>query len=760
MANNKKQVAETILRYTVDERSVRNAMAANEDIEDLFGKTSKAELTAADAAKKINQQFAELARAKAIGGITDETIRLANETGDWSKALASVSDELSNIGASASEIERVADALAEAQDSASRIDTSGLSVPTSGGGGANRLDTLDRLGSAGSQILGGLGQGEAANVAGLIGDAVSATSLFGPAAAGVTIALGAATAAVSVYTNALEKSAERAGTYSDAVQQAFEAGTSAQINALIQQQENDLQVLEATRGALEDKASEARDQLAITLDDTSENLTNFLNNLAGAPTDYSQFDLETSLEGYQRELGNVNADLDIGRIRLEAYRDILEGAGVATSDAEAAAAEAAAARDRQVQIELSAAQEAEALTSEGRRERIQSLIQEREQLQAAAEMEGISADYKAQLLEQTDELNLRINVLSQDMDTAADSADRLAQAQAELKQIQENASEATDMVFEANTKVTEAYKSALEATNAYNKSLFEHEAALNEIETNTLAKREELQSKADEDLLKSQAATQKKILDITKKTNATLSNAIAARDVLTYIMAKESQKDQLQQEEDSYKEREKELQATLRQQLADQDKANREAINRENQRWEQERQLRVRANQQAIADTQNAENAQRAVTQNSNVAQLALMEYRATGEASVYQRMASTAAFYLTYMENRNAAAWQAMATAITSTSSLGGGGTTRATPTAFADGGDVTRTGLALVHEGERIYTPIEPAGRRPLPNVSNVTNTAGGITINAMGSTRAQIRAQVYEELESAMSRAGLID
>lgn len=758
----KKQTSTTVLAYELDQQSiaraikggpdrVEKAITSSLDVLGDYGPITKMNLLA------VEQGFKSLDRNIGMHQRTIDDLGTVYADLARQEELLADSDWLNNLRAEA-------DAADDAADSFERLGVAkegAAGARPSGGGTANPsgLEAVDRLGSSASQILGGVGAGQLGGVAGLIADAANATTMFGPAAAAATLAVGAATAAVGIYTGALEKSTERANTYGEAIKQAFEAGTSAQINALIQQQESDLQVLEATRGALEDKASEARQQLAITLDNASEDLANFLNNLAGTPTDNSQFDLETSLEGYQNELGSVNSEIEIGRVRLEAYRDILGDANIVTNDAEQAAADAADARDERIRLELATAQEAEQLTSEGRRERIQALILEREQLQAAAEMEGISAEYKDELIARTNELNIQMDILSRDMDTAADRAERLAQAQKELEQIESRVTDASDAVLDANMRLVEAHQSALEATNAYNTALFEHEKTLNEIEVNRLAEREKLQAKADDDLLKAQTATAKKIRDIQKKTDASLLNAIANRDVLAYRQAKEAAAEQASAEEESYKEREKELNDSLRKQLADQDKALRQAVDRENQRWEQERATRVRANQQALIDTQNAENAQRMLQQQSNVAALNLMQYRATGEAQLYESMARNAEFWLTYMANRSAAAWSAMATATKSTASLGGGGTTRATPTAFADGGVVTSDGLAMLHAPE-VIVPLKAAGKAPLSSVSNITNTAGGITINAMGSTRAQIRAQVYEELESAMTRAGLID
>lgn len=783
----KTQVASTILRYLVDEKSVRRALAANEEIEDLFGQTSKAELTAADAAKKLNLEFAQLSRAKAISALTDETIRLGNATDDWESSLARVSAELANIGASDDEIRQVADALADAQNASQGIEmpTANMASGAARGAGGG-LDMADRLGSSASQILGGLDQGGLANAAGLIADAASATALFGPAAAAAAVAGGAFTLVMGEINRKFEEAKQEAEDYAarlDALAQLTASGaTSEDYQRQIEEAERARQSLVEDTSRLQDYKNQ--------IDSLDETIANLVVDLTDPAIDYdpdnpnrraqTQALLDEARAAQQQLVGGIseafdgqitsyealNQNLTVNQANIEQYTDDIatlsaemRSAGVAANDAREELRRQQAETDQAVQQQMEIEREADAMTAEQRRERIQELIAEREALQRAASEQGISAEYSAQLADQLEGVNARIRWFGENLDTTADKLQRVTEAQEQLNTIQERVNDATDAVLDANTRLAEAHQSALEATNAYNTALFEHEAALNQIATEDLAKREEAETKANADRVKLQEASAKKIRDIQKKTDASLLNAIANRDVLAYRQAKDAAAEQANAEEESYKEREKELRDSLRQQLADQDKALRQAVDRENQRWDQERATRVRANQQALIDVQNAENAQRALQQQSNIAALNLMQYRATGEAQLYESMARNAEFWLTYMANRSAAAWSAMATATKSTASLGGGGTTRATPTAFADGGVVTSDGLAMLHAPE-VIVPLKAAGKAPLSSVSNITNTAGGITINAMGSTRAQIRAQVYEELESAMTRAGLID
>lgn len=822
----KSQVASTILRYVVDERSIQRALQANKEVEELFGNTSKAELSAADAAAKLNAQFAELARAKAIEGITQEAIRAAQETDDWANALERVAQNLSNIGASDSEIQGVADALSNAQDAAQGT----ASAPTAAGE-PGRAETVDRLGSVGSQILSGLGQGDLANITGLVGDLGGSISSLGVTGGITAAALAAVSIAMSAYNQQMEEQRTALQGALDAQNRYYEAVgsfTSSQAAEEIQTEQGRLEQLRQqraeTQGALDSAFAQAqaafgdgvaraleaagqlptaqlRDQLK-DLDQQIASSEGYTSRLTQAQADgvFAANDLEDAerqladartqgiqsdfvaleqadrltaaqrqqqidannrsiqlLEQQKQALSDSGLDttgIDGEIARLQRDNEIFQSVTSSLADAQAAEAEIS----RRSLLATEATLRADELTAEQRQQRIDAINVEIDQYQALLDNGHLSAEATEQLTQRIVDLKIEQGELGDVMESTADKTEKAKKAQEALDDLNERVAESTDQVMKANEKLAEAHKSALEATNEWNKAVFEHEAAINEIQTNQLAKRQELQTKADDDLLKAQATTQKRILDITKKANATISNAISARDVGAFLLAKAAQKEQLDQEKDSYNEREKELRDTLRQQLVDQDKAARDAIARENQRWAEERATRLRANQQAIIDVQNAENAQRMVQQQSNIAALNLMQYRATGEAQLYQSMARNAEFWLTYMANRTNAAWQAMATATASPLSGGGGGVGRAMPTAFETGGLVTSPGLAMLHSPE-IIIPLKPAGKSPLPSSITNNQNVGGPTINITGSTPQQIITQVTDTLHDYFSRAGLI-
>lgn len=786
MATDKQQTSTTVLAYDLDQQSINRVLKATDRVEKAFTE-SLSGLGDYAPVTKMAMKSIEVGFSNLDARLVDHQ-RTINDVSDLYRDLARQEDMLADsawLDALRDEADAADDAAAAYERMGSAKDGAAGSVSSSGGSSGGGLDTLDRAAASGSQILSGLGQGEAANAVGLIGDAVSAVATFGPVAGAVTVAGGALALVMGEINRKFEEAKKEAENYAarlDALAQLTASGATSE------DYQRQIDEANAVRQGLVEDTSRLQDYKN-QIDSLDETIANLVVDLTDPAIDYdpdnperraqTQALLDQARAAQQQLVGGIseafdgqitsydalNENIRVNQDNIEKYTDDIatlsaemRSAGVAENDRAQLIREAQAEADRQVQQQLAIEQEADAMTAEQRQARIQELIAEREALQRAISEQGISVEYHDQLQEQLEGVNARINWFGENLDTTADKLDRMVKAQEELNAINEQVSEATDDVFEANTKVTEAYKSVLDATNAYNEALFKHKETLNTIETERLAKREEVQSKADADLVKAQEQTAKKIADITKKANMALANAISNRDALAYILAKQAQEDQTQQEEDSYREREKELKDSLRQQLADQDKAARDAVQREQQRWEQERQVRVRANQQALVDVQNAENAQLAVQRNSNIQQLALMEYRATGEASVYQRMARDAEFYLTYMANKNAAVWQAMATATGSTASLGGGGTTRATPTPFADGGIVTSPGLAMLHSPE-IIIPLKPAGKAPLSSTT-INQNAGGVSLNITGTSPQQVIDQVNQALYGYFRRSGLVE
>lgn len=794
MANEKKQSSVTVLAYEIDSASIRKTLRSVDGLEkaiadalDVLGEYSPTSKAASDA---LMRDFAALdrrldAHQQTVDQIAQEyrdLARVEESLADsaWLDMLRDETDAATNASTAYEQLARSKNAAADIAIGAG-----------SGGGGA--LDTLDRAAGQGAQILSGLGVGSAAGAVGLIGDTIGAISSFGPIA-GVATAAGGAFALIMQEVNRQFEEAQAGADAYLARQEQINAlisggATSGDIQAQIDANNRDVEQLAQRRSdllRLQQELSAAQADVAATQDamlnpltrydeqgnqilqDSEAALQAYLDaqgveaEVIGRLTESSQGNI-TSMLGLNAALEGNQTSIDELIKNNAALAGSLTTSGVAANNARAAIEALESARDRQIGAELAAGQEAESLTAEQRAQRIAGLQAELDAVTVASQAEGISAEYKAQLAEQTEQLNTRIRVLSSDIYTAADAADKAAKAEAALADMRQWMSDETEQLFTAQQREIEAKEAALKAGAELLKGEQDHAAAIDQLNAAANAKREEFEANAADQRLKLETDTARRIADIIKKTNAAISNSIAARDVLAYLSAKQAAKDQTEEAQDAYKEREKDLRDSLRRQLADQDKANRDAITKENQRWDAERAIRQRATEQTKIDVQNAQNAVLAIQRTAGLQALALMELQATGQTSAYQRMASDQAFYLQYMVNRSAAAWAAMEAAMASTGSLGGGGG-RATPTPFADGGFVTKTGLALVHEGERIYTPpvmsYPPAGRQPLQSNYATTNNMGGVTIQINGATPAQIRKEVDNKLYDYFVRSGLID
>ena len=769
----------TVLSYSVDDAAISRVLKATDKVEKAI-ETSVGGLGDYAPATKLAMRSVEASfqnldlRLADHGRTVDEITMLYR---DLERAETSLADSewLDELRAETSAAEQAAtayDNLADSKQSAAR---------TSGGGGAggSALDVADNAASKAGQILSGLGQGEAANAAGLIGDTLSAITAFGPAA-GVAAAAGGAIALVmgeinrqweegkkkaedyAARLNALAQMTAGGATSEDYQRQIDEAAAAKAAleadNAALQAYQANVQSIQDTIVGLINNPLLAspdlevskpyRDLLEQARDAEQQLFAGLPATFGSAITGYDQ--LNRAIEVNQANIDQYASDIETLGLEMRSA-GVLENDRRAQLEAEQAAADAAARREMEINAEL------DSMTSDQRRAKIQELIKEREALQLAASYTGLSTEYQNELAASLADVNERINIFASDVWTTADALDASAKAAEELEAVQARYSDATDDVFQATTAVVEAYEKAAKATEEYNQAIAEHEANLAQIEADRIAKRDELRTKAAEDEIKAEEATAKKLRDIQRKADLSMLSAIANRDALAYKQAKDAAEEQIKTETDSLAERKKELRDALEEQLDDQDKAARQAVAREEQRWNEERAVRIRANQLALVDVQNAENAQRAARQNANVAALALMEMRATGEAQIYSDMAMNADFWLTYMENRSAAAWAAIAAAMGGSGIGGGAG--GAQPTPFADGGLVTSSGLAMLHAPE-VIVPLRPAGKAPLSSTTTIHQNAGGVTLNIAGSTPGQIRREVDRQLDGYFRKAGFYD
>lgn len=498
-------------------------------------------------------------------------------------------------------------------------------VPRQSGGGGGGLQTLDRIGSIGSQIAGGLGaSGTIGNAAGLLGDVAGSISSLGAIGAVTTVTLAGVTAALSVYNKGLEESRERAQAYSQALTQAFEAGNKAQIEQLIKQQEQRIAGLQATAQVLEQRVAESRDQLNITLDDASNSIVDFLNSVAGASTDGVR-ESETSVQAWQEELTKTNEQIELSRVALDAYRLVMEDASTATESAaqsqerlnafiqglKDAANELVAQSDKRLEVDRLTAEQRQTRALEIRRQ-IELLTADREALLTRGSETAGQAAY--QLGQRIGGLENELILLTDTTQTYADTVAATAARQKAVSQQTENYFAALENTVKAQEAVFAAQKKAQEEYTQYIadglKLSTEAQERLNELNSDSAEQRE----KVIED-------SNKQIAKLMRDYARSQFDAVAERDALAAFQAqqkaadeladtKDAEADRLKEQEKSYEKQFRALQNDITKRAAALDAS-----------YRQQQQITTTAQSRALIDLTNAKYAEIALTQSSSATQ-------------------------------------------------------------------------------------------------------------------------------------------
>lgn len=576
MAASEKVLA-LLLRLRTDPAAQRKTESDLEALRDLLDKTSKSTISIDEAGAKVNARLAELARAKAVDNIAEDAIQAARDADSWADALARVAQNLSEIGASEAEINRVADALAKAQQQGSGI----------GAGAGGGLSGVERLGSSAGQILSGLGASEAANSVGLITDAVGAIGAFGPVAGAATLAGGALVAITSQIGAAWEAAKKQAEDYlarQDALSQLTASGaTTEDYQRQIAETQAQQQDLARRTSAVQDYKNQidsVRDTIANLIVDLTDPAIDFdpnnpnrrqqtqaLLDQARAAEQQLVAGISGAFNGELDSYETLTQALEGGRTKLDefstqitALQAELYTSGVAANDAAAAIAAIEAARDKQVSTELAAAQEAEQLTAEQRRQRVEALQAELDAINVAAQREGISAEYKAELAARTEELSTRIRVLSSDIYTAADAAAAAAARTEALKKQTEQLLDALEREGDARAdlrKAEQAVQSAREKQAADALKLAQDaEEKRTDIVAESGDRRAELERKSQEEIRK-----------VERDYARTKYKAIGDRDALEARLAQIARADKLDDQRRSDDEAAAQLEATQGKQL-------------------------------------------------------------------------------------------------------------------------------------------------------------------------------------------------
>lgn len=444
-------VSSVILKFTLDEQAQRRAIRGIADINDALEKTRKSTVSVDGVAERLNKQFAELARTQAIDKIAADAFNAAQVSGDWAASLEMVAQNLSDLGASDSEIAQVANTLARAQAEAAALadEFNAIEMPDladfnrtgrgrRGGGGGSNLDRVDRLGSIGSQLLGGLGQGELANVAGIVGDVAGGIGSLGVAGVAAAGALGAISVAMSEYNRQLEAQKTALRGALDAQNRYYEA-----IGTLTSDQAS--AAIESEQGRIE-RLQQQRQEVQAAIDNAFAQAQQLFGG------DVTARALEAAGQLPTAQLREQLAELDAALASSEGYVARLaqgQAEGVfATNDMIEAEKRLADQRTQSVNADFDALQKADALTAAQREEQISANTRQIQLLQQqgdALAAQGLS----------TDAVNESINRLAQENAILETVTWSLADAKAAEAEVSRRSLYATEQAFKADQMTAE-----------------------------------------------------------------------------------------------------------------------------------------------------------------------------------------------------------------------------------------------------------------------------------------------------------------
>lgn len=536
------QPIEQQIRFVADESSARRVIDAANDIE--------------DAAERVNTAL----RAA-------EGAWLPDIVGDAARAERAVRD--------------VEDALEDIDGKRVRVD-----IDVNEDRIRSRLDTVDRIGTVGSQVAGGLGNSGLGNAAGLVGDLASSLATFNPVVIASTAALATGAIAAARYAEAVERGNEVVESFADGLVTALETGSREGIQALIQAEQARIRVAEATREILIAEAQGAQSDIAAILENTTTPALNTAQNVALSlaqaisggvilPTEdaiqtASQYTAQISEQN--SIINRANAALDAYNLILDDFEETVVGNGLAVKQA------AQEFRDGIRPIEA---------VSEAWANAARNAV-------ALAEAERLAAERRAQTEK---EINQRLIAYQQ--------AQQAAQSEA--------ASAYNDQLLDAINNVTEAGADAAKAQNDLANAEQKSAARIADIIAQGQEKQDDLFTDYKERRLDSEEDLNDRLEEIEQRRLKSTHDAIADRDVLAFDMAQdaaqeESEREQKQADKDAARD-----ERNYQRQVQQSERANRRLLDNEYSRQNEELTLKRAAAAAARADLQNAQFAERAI---------------------------------------------------------------------------------------------------------------------------------------------------
>lgn len=515
-----------------------------------------------------------------------------------------------------------------------------IRVQRSGGGGGGRrndsgLETTDRLGSVASQLLSGLGQGELANVAGVVGDIAGGVSSLGA----LGIAAAALAPAISLATSAVQKNEERernrAQVIEDAAQIIYDA-TTKEIDARIRGYQNEIAQRQLATQIIEEETGRNADYLA--------NLNDFsLANTSAAASIPQVIDLVNGLGAQAAKVDENNQAIENANYAIELLTRYRESETVATNDSADAANAAAEAEQRL------ADERRNAFVDEARRAgqdlanrandrlEIDRMTAEQRQTRAAEiqrQIELLSGDRNAYLAQQTTAGGQAAYLLGQQIaelqdelirltDTTETYADKLAKEEAFRKAL----SAQTESYFDAVTVEVKAQGKAFEARQEYAQAVAEGATKERALATETVQKREEIITESRDRLTDIEDKGAKERARILRDFTRSYNTAVGERDALVGKNAKIAASDRLNDQQESYDEQLRTQTKALDKQLKALDKSYNDQYARLVQGLNAELTTRQQAINRAVVDVANAENYKTAIASSGAGTQRSIHEY-------------------------------------------------------------------------------------------------------------------------------------
>jgi hypothetical protein len=738
MAN--ERIASVKLRFETDKAAFANVEAQTKRLQNSLANLGR---------EKALQQASRDALTFASGGLKAEQVsRTLNlrlkELGANSKEVRRVTDEFTRLS---TEAEKAANSMAGGSDGGRR----GSSKLTKLGMGIRNMPALE------------LGGGLSTDV---IGKFTAVIGALNPAAIGATVAIAGVAIALSALINNATKARETALAALDAQERARLLAATASAEEL-----------RAQRATAEANLARALEEERLALELTTGMRTGIRDAYGEVGVAIIEFNKTlgtggAELKAAEEDLTKAQTATAAARAELGVYNSAINSNAFAAREAAEAEAKLAEARqkyyDAFVNAEVSALRDSRSINDTGAlRERVQSLQDERKLYEDIIATRGLSEQAQQQYLDKIRDIDAALQVFTRrGLVAEIEAREREAQAIERATKARENMIARAEAITKAQidaAKATDSFNASLEkiATDARgkladaardrSKALVDAEQDAQKARAEASTDREtsitEVTRKAGIDREKQTREHLKRLAEINRRADLDLQTAIEDRDSVAQSRIQRERAEAVRSENDSYAEQQTEVDRNLQEQTrtisqryAEQTATINARLNEQtaavNARYVEQvqsiyaaanaaRQAEITSYQQRLATlTQSLQTGLRISTQAAMAALGVQQQYWQSTLALVQQSLASINAV------RSRASAMPASGVRLPSTIS-------RATPAriggsrgflAFDTGGYITRSGAAMVHEGEYIMNPRR--GQYPVNFSPTVNMGAGGGT------------------------------